>query len=60
MALEFLYVYKTALEFWFDHVRDARDEDFVWHQFLRKKLWQELSGNIFLLMHREVNRRLRA
>ena len=47
MALEFLYVYKTALEFWFDPVRDARDEDFVWHQFFRKKLWQELSGIFF-------------
>ena len=46
----------------FDHfgdVRDACDVDFVSHQFFRKKLWQELSGNIFLLMHREVNRRLR-
>ena len=40
----------------FDHfgdVRDARDVDFVWHQFFGKKPWQELSGNIFLLMHKK-------
>ena len=38
----------------FGDVRDARDVDFVWHQFFGKKPWQELSGNIFLLMHKGV------